>query len=338
MTDDARPAMTLKSSEFRKGREASWRELEGLIARIERGKVAALSADEVERLPILYRSAVSSLSVARSIALDRNLLIYLENLALRAFLVVYGPRTKLLDGALDFLRRGFPAAVRSARWHILIASLCLLIGVIAGFVMTVTDEVWFGSFVADGMAQGRGPDSTAAELRDEEIFRPWPGPAESFALMANYLFQHNTLVGVLMFSLGIAAGVPTLLLLLYQGLMLGAFLALHYDRGLAVDFLGWVSIHGVTELSAIILCAAGGLVIAEKMLFPGRYSRIESLALHGRQAAQLAIGAALMFLIAGILEGGFRQLIQSTDWRFAIGATTGLLWLSYFTRAGRRSF
>ena len=62
------------------------------------------------------------------------------------------------------------------------------------------------------------------------------------------------------FGLGIMAGVPTALLLVYQGLMFGAFVALHHDRGLLVDFLGWVSIHGVTEFGALILCSAGGLI------------------------------------------------------------------------------
>ena len=78
---------------------------------------------------------------------------------------------------------------------------------------------------------------------------------------------------------------------------------------LTVDFLGWLSIHGVTELGALVLFAAGGLVIAEKMLFPGRYSRIENLAMHGRLAAQMAVGAVLMLFVAAILEGGFRQLV-----------------------------
>ena len=55
------------------------------------------------------------------------------------------------------------------------------------------------------------------------------------------------------------------------------------------------------------------------MLFPGRYSRVENLALHGRQAALMAVGGVLMLFVAGILEGGFRQLVQSTPLRFAIG-------------------
>ena len=149
------------------------------------------------------------------------------------------------------------------------------------------------------------------------------------------LFSHNTMVGIMTFGLGMAAGVPTIMLSVYQGLPLGAMIALHYDRGLTIDFLGWLAIHGVTELGALVLFAAGGLVIAEKILFPGRYSRIENLALHGRLAAQMAVGAVLMLFVAAILEGGFRQLVANTPLRFAIGFGIGALWLAYFSLAGR---
>jgi hypothetical protein len=64
---------------------------------------------------------------------------------------------------------------------------------------------------------------------------------------------------------------------------------------------------------------------------------IENLALHGRLAAQMAAGAVLMLFAAGILEGGFRQLVQSTPLRFAIGIGVGVLWLAYFCRVGRRA-
>jgi len=338
MTQPAVPGATglvLKSSEFRKGREATWRELDKLIGRAEKGGTAALEPEELQRLPLLYRSAASSLAVARSIALDRNLLLYLENLTLRAFLVVYGPRMNLLQGCADFFRRQFPREVRSAGWHCFIAFLCLAVGALAGFMLTATDEAWFATLVSSDMAQGRGPASTRADLLDHEIFAPWPGAAQSFAVFANVLFSHNTTVGIMTFGLGLAVGVPTLLLLVYQGLILGAFLAIHYDRGLAIDFLGWVAIHGVTELSAIALCGAAGLVVAETILFPGRYSRLENLARRGRGAAAIAIGAVLLFFVAAILEGGFRQLVQSTPLRLAIGGTTALVWLVYFIGAAR---
>jgi uncharacterized membrane protein SpoIIM required for sporulation len=329
------PRLTLKSSEFRKGREASWRALEGLLGRLDRGGVRSLSVEELQSLPLLYRSAVSSLSVARSIALDRNLLRYLEDLALRGFLALYGPRIRIGEGLRAFFGRSFPSAVRAAGWHILIAVLALAVGIAAGFMLVRVDESWFSALVPESLAGGRGPGSTRTELETDEIFRPWEGAAVSFGIVANFLFSHNTMVGILMFSLGLFAGVPTLLLLVYQGLILGAFLAIHDNRGLIVDFVGWLSIHGVTEMSAIVLCGAAGLMIAEAILFPGRHTRLENAAERGRIAAQIAVGAILMFLVAGILEGGFRQLIASTPWRFAIGGVTGALWLGYFLGAGR---
>jgi uncharacterized membrane protein SpoIIM required for sporulation len=330
-----RSGIVLKSSEFRRTREPSWRALERLIDTAEKRGIRALQPDELERMPLLYRSALSSLSVARAIALDRNLLLYLENLSLRAFLVVYGPRTSMLEGCRQFLGHGFPTAVRAAGVHFLIAFLALMVGGLAGFALTVADEAWFTTFVPSGLSEGRGPASTREQLLKDEIFAPWPGAAFSFGIVANFLFSHNTVVGILTFSFGLAAGVPTIVLLVYQGLILGAFLAIHYDRGLALDFLGWVSIHGVTEISAILLCGAAGLVLAEKILFPDRYSRVDSLALHGRRAAEIAIGAVLLFFVAAILEGGFRQLIASTPGRFAVAAATGLGWLVYFWRPMR---
>ncbi|HUH84523.1 MAG TPA: stage II sporulation protein M [Stellaceae bacterium] len=331
----ARQVVALKSSEFRKGREKSWTELETLIGRIDQSGIRSLSGDELERLPLLYRAALSSLSVARSIALDRNLRLYLENLSFRAFLAVYGPRESMFESIGEFLLRGFPRAVRKVGWHLLVAFLALAVGVVAGYALTVSEEAWFNAFVPGGLAEGRGPSSTRDELLHDEIFAPWPGFAKSFALFASFLFSHNTMVGIFCFALGIAGGVPTLLLLVYQGLVLGSFIALHANRGLTVEILGWLSIHGVTEILAILLCGAAGLVVAERILFPERRSRLESIAAGGQGAAPIAIGAMLLFLVAGILEGGFRQLVANTDMRFAIGGFTGLLWFSYFVFCAR---
>ncbi len=333
----ARPRLVLKSSEFRKGREQAWHELETLVAHVERRGVRRLSLYELQRLPLLYRTAISSLSVARTIALDRNLLLYLENLALRAYLVVYGPRINVIEGLRSFFGHDLPAAVRAARWHIVISALAMLVGIVAGFMLALQDEAWLATLIPSGLADGRGSSSTRAELLDKEIFAPSPSLVEAFGLFANVLFNHNTLVGLMSFGLGLAVGVPTILLSIYNGLGIGAFLALHYNRGLTVDFLGWLTIHGTTELGAFVLLAAGGLVIADKILFPGRYTRLENLALNGRQAAQIAVGAIIMLFVAAILEGGFRQLVANTPARFAIGISIGALWIAYFSLCGRRA-
>jgi uncharacterized membrane protein SpoIIM required for sporulation len=329
--------VALRSSEFRHGREKSWQELEILVAKVERNGIGSLDFEELQRMPTLYRSTMSALSVARAIALDRHLLLYLENLCLRAFLVVYGPRQSLREGCRDFLVHDFPAAVRASGIPILLAFLAMVVGTIAGFILTLQDMSWITAIIPQGLNSLLTPTSTRDDLLRRELFAPWPGLTESFIVFANFLFRHNTIVGLMAFGLGIAAGVPTLMLMVYNGLVIGAAAGLHYDRGLLVDFIAWISIHGVTEMGAIVLCGAGGLVIAQHELFPGRYTRVDNMVIRGRTAAHLAVGAVIMLFIAGFIEGGLRQLVADTTGRFAIAGLTAVLWLAYFLLAGRRS-
>src|SRR5205085_10501974 len=103
--------------------EATWAELEGLITEADKRGLRALTADQLARLPHLYRATLSSLSVARSISLDRALTEYLENLVGRAYFVVYGTRQALRRQLADFFLWKLPSSVRRARWHVVIAVL-----------------------------------------------------------------------------------------------------------------------------------------------------------------------------------------------------------------------
>lgn len=328
-------SMELRSARFRSFREQGWRTLDSMVSRIEKDGITALSANEVQELPLLYRAAVSSLSVSRTIVLDRNLLLYLENLCLRAYLAVYGPRTGIWHSFSGFILRGFPRAVRAMRLHLALALIVLLAGCIAGYVLVSGDMSFYTMIMPESLAGGRGPDSTLEELH-YSLFSSWPGFVESFIVFANSLFRHNTLVGIVCFGLGFALGVPTLALLLYNGLVLGAFVSLYAAKGLTLECLGWLSIHGVTEILAVLLCAAAGLVVAEKIVFPGSLTRLESLSVHGRRAANVAAGAVLLFFVAGILEGGFRELVSNTALRYAVATVMAALWFGYFTCVGRR--
>lgn len=335
-TSDAPPAETvaLKSYEFRREREATWRELEMLVERVERRGLRRLGGDELTRLPLLYRATLSSLSVARSISLDKNLLEYLENLAARAYFAVYGTRRHLWETVREFVLWRFPAAVRRYRWHLALAAAFLLVGVLAGYVLTAGNADRFYSFVGADYAQGRGPAASDSELR--AVLYDSGGVGKALATFASFLFTHNARIGMLAFALGFLAGLPVFLLLFQNGLTLGAFAALYGSRGMAVDFWAWVLPHGVTELLAVMLCGAAGLVLAQALVFPGRASRLRNLADGGRRAALVVVGAVLLFLVAGMIEGIFRQLVHSVPVRCAVAGCTAALWIGYFGWVGRR--
>ena len=324
----------LRSTTFRREREGSWRELERLVERFEKGRASALSAAELARLPVLYRAALSSLSVARAISLDRALVLYLEALAFRAYNAIYGVRRRLPEALAHFLFRKFPRTVR-ARWlAVLVAALALLAGTLVGWATTSHEADTFYAYVPGAFADGRGPTATTEDLRSF-LYRDEPF-GERLLAFASALFTNNAQVGFLAFALGFLAGFPTFLLLFGNGLTLGAFGALYHQRGLSAEFWAWVLPHGVPELTAIVLCGAAGFLIGHGLLFPGPYGRLEGLARRGREAGCLVVGAVLLLLVAGLVEGIFRQTVHAVPVRYAValvGAAGLALWIA---RAGRR--
>ena len=325
--------ITLKSYHFRREREARWREFEALVTKSSRSGTGSLSTAEMVRLPRLYRAVLSSLSVARSISLDRNLLDYLENLAARGYYCVYGARGTLRETLKEFLVAGFPRAVRRARWAVAAAGVTLALGFLAGFHLTVNDPAWFHSFVPDGLADGRTPMTSTEELR-RVLYDDADADGGLLTAFASFVFTHNATGGMLSFALGFAFGVPVLLLMFANGAVIGSFAALYASRGLGADISAWLLIHGSTELTAVALSGGAGLVVGAALAFPGRHTRLQSLAQNGRWAVRIVVGAIGMFLVAGLLEAFTRQLITDMTARFVIAAVMFVLWLAYFVLAG----
>ena len=331
------PGIKLKSYEFRRERERTWRELEALVGKAEANGIKSLSSNELLRLPNLYRATVSSLSVARSISLDQNVVLYLESLAARAYFFVYGVHGSLADGVATFFTVRFPQAVHAARWQILGAAVVLLLGIAAGFAITLGNEDWFYTFVPAELADGRSPTSSTAELR-AVLYDTGGGVTDELYAFGTFLFSHNAEIGMLSFALGFALGVPVILLMFYNGLIIGALAALYESRGLSAELWAWLGIHGTTELLALILCGGAGLVLGSSVAFPGRYSRLDNLARNGRMASQIVIGAVALFFIAGLLEGLARQLITDTTERYLVAVGALIWWVLYFIRAGKDRF
>jgi uncharacterized membrane protein SpoIIM required for sporulation len=319
--------LLLKSQRFRSEREADWKRLENLLALLEAGRRRALSVDDVIALPVLYRATLSSLSVARSISLDKNLTDYLESLCTRSYFFVYGNRTTLAERLTDFFLRAWPQAVRSLWRETLVSTGLGVLGALVAFEITLKKPAFFYVFVPRGLAGERGPQSSSADLV-QTLFNAHRSDALGF--FASFLFTHNAQIAILAFALGFACSLPAAFLMFYNGLMLGAFLALFYTHGLLVPFGGWTLIHGVTELFAVTLAGAAGMRIGWVLAFPGQMSRLAAAADAGRTGAIIMGGAVVMLGFAGLLEGFGRQLITNTGLRYAIALATALLWVAYF--------
>jgi uncharacterized membrane protein SpoIIM required for sporulation len=327
------PTITLRSARFRAEREDDWRRLESLVTQAEQRGLQRMDFAAARDLAASYRRATTSLAIAREISLDRALLDYLEALTARAYLCVYAPQERLGGLVRRFFTASAPQALRRSWLFILAGFLCMALGGLTGYLLYVENPSWYFVFLPPELAGGRTPDATTAYLRSV-IYATDPDTT-GLGAFAAFLFSHNTRIAIFVFGLGVFLCLPAIALTFYNGLGLGAMLALHVDRGLGWDMGGWLSIHGVTELSAICIACGGGIQLGAAILFPGSLSRREALRRAGRDAVKLALVAAVMLVVAAILEGFFRQTVQDMTSRYAIGWGIGLCWLAWALLAGR---
>ena len=320
-------AAALRSDRFRLEREGDWKRLEAIVTRMEKGQLRKLSDDDVLALPVLYRTVASSLSIARETSLDAATLAYLESLVQRAWFVVYGPRASLGSWLRRFLGGGWSASVRAMGLDLLIALAVMVAGTVVGWLLVAGDSEWYHAIVPGQFADTRVPGASR-EVLLKTLFSDQT--QEPLAAFAAYLFGNNAQVSILAFALGFAFGVPSLMLLVQNTATLGAMLWLYHGAGLTLDFAAWLSIHGTTELFAILLAGAAGLHIGRAMAFPGERAIIEAAAEAGRRASQVMMGVVLMLVVAALLEGFGRQLINNTPDRLMVGLFMLFFWLAYF--------
>lgn len=317
----------VNATRFRAAHQEAWERLEAIVTRIEKRSVRALPEDDLLALPVLYRTTLSSLSIARETSLDRALQTYLEQLCTRAYFQIYGAPGNAWRQMVQFFSRTWPRAIASLWRETLAAALLGVLGAVLGYWLVRHDPSWFYSIIPAEMAEGRDPSASAQSLK--EVL--YDGKAsDPLATFATFLFTHNAQVALFAFALGFAFAVPTALLLVYNGLTLGALVEVYAQKGLSTALGGWLIIHGSTELFAITLAGAAGFRIGLAVGFPGRRSRLESAVSAGRTGGTAMAGVVLMLVVAGLLEGIGRQTIL-VDWqRYAVGLSVFAGWLVYY--------
>lgn len=128
------------------------------------------------------------------------------------------------------------------------------------------------------------------------------------ATMFVQITLNNIYVAFRTFLFGLFASFGTIAMLFYNGVMLGSFQYFFHERGLLLDSVLKIWIHGTLEISAIIIAGCAGLTVGNSLLFPGTYSRLDSFKRGVKQGLKIAIGLVPIFIIAGFLESFVTRL------------------------------
>jgi uncharacterized membrane protein SpoIIM required for sporulation len=302
--------------------------LEELLERAERMS-GRPGFDDLRELARLYRLCSARLALERSQRADPDRIRYLNALCVRAYTHLQVPAPRRIEPGAFFLAN-FPTTLAETAWLQALSALVTVAGTIAGVTITAGNPAVLYALLP---SRAYSPDkvqrliSSAAE-RAQFLTHVVPGFGIKSVFSAG-LFVHKMQVGMLAFASGILAGVPTLLLDFYNGLMLGGFSWIFWRGGQWPMYLAWMLPHAIPELLAVTLCSTGGLVIARAVVAPGRENISAALRASARPALQMLLAALPLFFFAAGIESFLRQSTLATGARLGVASFNAAAVVAY---------
>jgi uncharacterized membrane protein SpoIIM required for sporulation len=288
----------MKQQQFIDQQRPLWDCFRHLAAELEKPPRRRASA-ELERLPELYRRLCADYALARHRHYSTALVDELHDLVQRGHRLLYQRKSIWLWRMVAFLWSVFPNTLRRhGRAFWLATALFYLPGLAMGlacyfdadFIYTILDpfEVASMEFMYDpaNPLPGRGEDRASAT---------------DFAMFGYYIWN-NIGIGFRTFASGMLAGVGTVLLLLFNGVVIGGVAGHLTQLGFSSTFWTFVAGHSAFELTAICISGTAGLLLGKALLAPGQRSRGEALKWAALEAVTLVMGAALLLLGAAFIE------------------------------------
>ena len=306
------------STKWIEKRKPSWAALEKLLQRVNESGLKSLNRSELQKLGLLYRQIAADLASTREDPSSIEFARYLNQLLARAHNFLYSrqkPRGKTI---LTFFLETYPQIFRKNLIYFLISFAVFIAGAAAGAVCTLRSDDFKRSIIGDEMM-----DSIE---RHEMWTHSIVGikPLASSAIMTN-----NMAVSFAAFATGLTAGIGTLYVMFFNGLLIGVIGAACWSSGMSLKLWSFISPHGALELPAIFIAGAAGLKIASGFLFPGSLPRKESLTAAGKEGVHLIIGVIPILIIAGLIEAFISPTPLAVSLKFATGACLFALLFAY---------
>ncbi len=282
-----------------------WDELRDTMAKLEAEPERRMALAEIQRLHYLYERCSSDLSRLDTFAVEPQLRAYLESLVATAYWVIHETRAPTRFRWKRMLR-AFPVAVRRHMGALRLSIAVTLLG------------CGFGWFALHADARNKAvllpfshlltPPSERVHQEEAAAQDRLKGVKASFAAD---LMTHNTQVSIMAMALGLTFGTGTLMLLFYNGVILGAVITDYVAGGQSMFLAGWLLPHGSIEIPAILLGGQAGFILAGALIGWGdRTPRVDRLRAIAPDLVAIVCGAGVMLIWAGIIESFVSQYHQ----------------------------
>jgi uncharacterized membrane protein SpoIIM required for sporulation len=281
-----------------------WQELDKTLRRLDNDSGVRLTLAETERFHYLYQRCSADLSRLSTFSADPQLREYLESLVALAYAEIHEAREKRRPGSFrKWFLSTFP---RTFRKHIRAFQLSVAI-TLAGTA--------FGAAALHFDPESKHvimPFSHLMDSPSERVAREEKAAADRMSghkgTFASQLMTNNIRVSLFAFGLGITWGLGTVVVLFYNGVILGAVAADYVQAGQTKFLCGWLLPHGAVEIPAILLAGQAGLMLASALIGWGDPTpRRERMGAVSKDLLTIAGGASVLLVWAGIVESFFSQ-------------------------------
>lgn len=276
-----------------------WDEFQRLAERAAAGGLDGFAAHELPDFAARYREVAADLARARTYRCDAPTLSRLERLAAAGHNALYRDERSTWPRIWEVLARECPGAIVAARRYVLAAFLCFAAPAAAGYLLLRQDPALAAEVLPEVMLQR----AEAGAARQAEGKRYVDVAAEDRPLMASGIISNNVRVAISCFAGGIFLGVGSLIMLGFNGLSIGASAGHFANVGLLGYLLEFILGHGLLELFAIWVAGAAGFLLGRSVVAPGDLLRSDALVVSGRRAVRMVGGAAILLVVAGLIEG-----------------------------------
>lgn len=325
--------MIIDLSRFVSAEQPYWDELEAVLRRMEDNPEQRLTLPEIERLHYLYERCSADLARLDTFSTEPRLREFLSSLVSRAYSEIHETRAPLRIEWRKLIL-AFPRAFRRHLGAFVLSAAITLVGCA------------FGAF------------AVRQDARSKAILIPFPGlmqsPAERVAQeehagkdrlqghkasFSAQLMTNNIRVTILALALGMTWGAGTVILLFFNGAILGAVAADYIAGGQAVFLSGWLLPHGSIEIPAILLGGQAGLLLAGALIGWGNPApRSERFRAVAHDLVAIVGGAAILLVWAGAVEAFISQYHQPVlpySLKIAFGVCELAALTAFLTWAGR---
>ena len=249
-----------------------------------------------DELASLYIHLVNDLSYAQTYYPKSKTILYLNNLAAKAFQKIYKTKREDTNRFVQFWKIEVPIIVYEYRRYVLYAFVMFLTFVGIGVLSAAYDDSFVRLILGNQYV-----NSTLENIEKGDPVAVYKSGSNWGSFIGITL--NNLYVGISSFIYGVFGGIGTGYILLRNGIMLGAFQFMFQKQDVLWESVRGIWIHGALEIFAIVIEGAAGLILGASILFPKTFSRIASFKMGMKNGVKILISTFPFTLAAGLLEG-----------------------------------